>query len=109
LEDRFGAKMARKRSDHSEMQGERAEAIAIEALGFIAGDEARLVQFLRVTGYDPAAIRAEAGSPFFLAGVLDFLLGDESLLLVFASHGGIDPAEIAAARRTLARDDGNQD
>lgn len=101
--------MARQSSHDTDRQSERAEAIAIEALGFIASDEARLVQFLRATGYDPAAIRAEAGSPFFLAGVLDFLLGDESLLLVFASHGGFDPSRIAAARRTLARASGNRD
>jgi hypothetical protein len=81
-----------------------AERLAIEALGFIASDATRLTQFLAATGYDPAAIRDEAGSPEFLAGVLDFLLGDESLLLVFTSHSGTDPKLIAASRRILAGD-----
>lgn len=82
-----------------------AESCAIEALGFLAADPARLARFLAETGYEPAGIRAAAASPDFLAGVLDHLLADESLLLVFASHSGTDPKRIATARRTLA---GNQ-
>jgi len=57
-----------------------------------------------VTGHTPATIRADIGSPEFLAGDLDFLMGDESLLLVFASHQGITPGEIMVARQTLAPD-----
>jgi hypothetical protein len=83
---------------------EDAEQFGIEALSFLAADEARFVQFLGATGTDLASIRAEAGSPQFLAGVLDFLLNDESLLLVFAAHSGIDPATVAAARTELAPD-----
>ena len=83
------------------MRMEEAERLAIMALGFIAAEENRLAQFLHVTGYAPADIRAEAGSPDFLAGVLDFLLADESQLLVFTSHGDVDPADIAAASRLL--------
>ena len=80
---------------------EEAERLAIMALGFIASEESRLVQFLDVSGYAPADIRAEANSPHFLAGVLEFLLGDESQLLVFASHADVDPADVAAAGRLL--------
>jgi hypothetical protein len=83
------------------MRMEEAESLAIMALGFIAAEETRLVRFLSVSGYAPADIRAEAGSPDFLAGVLDFLLGDESLLLVFTSHSDVDPADVAAASRCL--------
>lgn len=83
---------------------EDAEQLAIGALSFLAADEARFAQFLAVTGYEPAAIRAEAASPAFLAGVLDFLMSDESLLLVFAAHRGIDPGSVGAARRVLAPD-----
>lgn len=86
----------------SRLTAETAEQIAINALAFIAADQSRLGQFLATTGYDPAQIRAEAGSTHFLTGVLDFLLSDESQLLVFASHSGLDPAEIGAARRALA-------
>ncbi|WP_088347980.1 MULTISPECIES: DUF3572 domain-containing protein [Rhodomicrobium] len=83
---------------------EDAEQLAIEALTFLAADETRFVQFLGATGTDLASIRAEAGSPEFLAGVLEFLMNDESLLLVFAGHSGIDPTSLAAARAELAPD-----
>jgi hypothetical protein len=83
-----------------------AESLAIEALGFLAADPARLGGFLAESGYDPDAIRRHATSPDFLAGVLDHLLADESLLLVFVSQTATDPKLIASARRTLARDKG---
>ena len=80
---------------------DEAEGLAIDALAFLAADETRLIPFLRATGFDPAAIRQEAGSPEFLAGVLDFLMSDDSLLLVFAAHRALDPNLVAAARRAL--------
>lgn len=78
-----------------------AERLAIEALSFIASDETRLSQFLQVTGFTLEAIRAEASSQNFLAGILDFLLSDDSLLLVFACHNGIDPSLVTKAKDVL--------
>lgn len=101
--------MARKLSNASRLSQDEAECFAIEALTFIASDESRFARFLAVTGYDPAAIRAEVGSPDFLAGVLDFLLSDESQLLVFAGHRGIDPSLVGAAKHVLMRDLKNLD
>lgn len=80
---------------------EEAEALAIEALTFIATSEDRLAAFIGITGLDLGAIRREAGTPEFLAAVLDFLMSDESLLLVFASHRALDPNFVALARRAL--------
>lgn len=80
---------------------DEAETLAVEGLVFLASDETRIAAFLGTTGLDPAAIRREANSPEFLAGVLDFLMSDESLLLVFASNRGLDPNLIALARRAL--------
>jgi hypothetical protein len=82
---------------------EKAEMLAIQALGFIAEEPQRLRDFLNVTGIPPEKIRSAAREPGFLAGVLEHMLGDESLLIAFASSAGIDPAEIARARRTLVR------
>jgi Protein of unknown function (DUF3572) len=78
-----------------------AETLAIHALGFIAGEDHRLVGFLEVTGLSPADLRREAGSPGFLAAVLDFIAADESLLLVFAAEQRIDPALVMRARDVL--------
>ena len=80
---------------------EAAEAIAIQALSYIAQDGERLGRFLGLTGIGPAEIRAAAREPGFLAGVLDYLAGDESLLTAFATEAGHDPTTIAAARLTL--------
>lgn len=79
-----------------------AEAIAVQALAFIAGDPARLGRFLAETGIGPATIRAAAADPRFLAGVLDFLLGDDSMVLAFAGHAEIEPTHVQTARDILA-------
>jgi hypothetical protein len=78
-----------------------AETLAIAALGFLAGEEHRLAQFLHMTGLAPADLRREAGSVEFLAGVLDFVAADESLLLVFATEQRIDPTAVMTARHLL--------
>jgi hypothetical protein len=81
---------------------DRAEALAIQALTFIAADGERLGRFLAVTGIGPAEIRAAAGEPGFLAGVLEYMASDESLIGAFASETKVDPADVSKARATLA-------
>jgi hypothetical protein len=80
---------------------EAAEALAVQALSYIAQDGERLGRFLSLTGIGPAEIRTAAREPGFLAGVLDYLAGDESLLTAFAAEAGLDPSTIAAARLAL--------
>jgi hypothetical protein len=85
---------------------EQAQAIAIEALGFVASDEKLLPRFLALSGIEAQAIRQAAREPGFLAGVLDFILAHEPTLLSFAEASGHDPAMVAAARRSLPGGDG---
>jgi hypothetical protein len=80
---------------------EAAEALAVQALSYIAQDGERLGRFLSLTGLGPAEIRAAAREPGFLAGVLEYLAGDERLLTDFAKEAGHDPATIEAARIAL--------
>ena len=80
---------------------EAAEALAVQALTFIAGDGERLRRFLAASGIGPAEIRSAAGEPEFLAGVLDYLVTDEKLLTDFASATEIDPATVGRARAVL--------
>jgi hypothetical protein len=80
---------------------DRAEALAIQALTFIAGDSERLGRFLAVTGIGPAQIRAAAGEPGFLAGVLEYMASDERLIGAFATETGIDPGDVGKARIAL--------
>jgi len=80
---------------------QQAELLAVQALGFLAADRARLERFLMVSGIAPQQLRKAAVEPEFLAGILDHLGAEEALLLAFAEHAGIDPAEVARARRAL--------
>lgn len=79
-----------------------AEALAIQALSFIAGDPERLGRFLAATGIGPSDIRVAAREPLFLAGVLDHIANDESLLTTFASDVKSDPREIVRAQSALS-------
>ena len=83
------------------MTEEEARDIAVSGLSYIAADEEELSRFLAVTGVDPADIRASAGEPAFLAGVLDFFLGFEPTLLKFAETAKIAPERVAKARHVL--------
>ena len=80
---------------------DEAEILAVAALSFLAEEPERLGRFLAITGIEPESLRAAAGTPGFLPGVLDHLIGDESLLLDFAAQQGIDPSEVPAARAIL--------
>jgi hypothetical protein len=80
---------------------EAAEALAVQALGFIAEEPQSLSRFLDASGISFDRIRQAAREPGFLAGVLEHMLGDESLLLAFARAAGIDPAEVARAASAL--------
>jgi hypothetical protein len=80
-----------------------AEALAVAALGFIAGEPERLDRFLAMTGIGPDSIRAAAREPQFLLGVLDHLAADEALLLAFAAENSIAPNAVIKARDTIAR------
>ncbi len=76
--------------------------MAIEGLGFIAGDPGRLEPFLALSGLDPRGLRAAAADPGFLAGVLDHMMANERLLLAFAADSGRPPTDVARARAVLA-------
>ncbi len=78
-----------------------AEAIAIQALSFLAERPEELERFLALSGIGPASLRQAAADPAFLGGILDFLLQDEPLLLSFAAESGLAPDTIGTARRRL--------
>lgn len=80
---------------------EQAEALALRALAFLAGDEERFSRFLLLTGAAPEDIRARAADPGFLSGVMDHMISDEPLLLSFAEQAALEPSDIVAARRQL--------
>ncbi|MFZ1679501.1 MAG: DUF3572 domain-containing protein [Rhizobiaceae bacterium] len=78
-----------------------AEAIAVAALGFIAGDPDLLGRFLALSGIDVGSIRAAAREPGFLAGVLAFIAAHEPTLVAFCAASAIEAPEVMRAMRAL--------
>ncbi|MET1111117.1 MAG: DUF3572 domain-containing protein [Allosphingosinicella sp.] len=77
------------------------EALALSALGWTLGDEARAQRLLALTGLDPAALRERLGEPGLLASVLAFLEAHEPDLLAAAEALNVSPAALVEARRRL--------
>ena len=86
---------------NSETARAAAEAIAVEALAFIAADQKLLPRFLAISGIEASEIRRAAATPGFLAGVLQFIAAHEPTLLQFAEASGRDPASVTKAIASL--------
>lgn len=80
---------------------EDAQAIAFQAIAFIASDEELLSRFVALTGCGQDEILSRIGEDSFLGGVLDFILADEPTLISFAETTGLAPETPMAARARL--------
>jgi hypothetical protein len=80
---------------------EGAEILALQALGWLAGDEDRLARFLALSGLDAGTLREMADSRDTCRAVMDFLLSDEELLLDFCEIAQIRPQDFPVYRRRL--------
>lgn len=74
---------------------EEAEIVALHALGWLLGDDARRERFQALTGLDAATIRARAGSRDLLAATLAHLAAYEPDLIACADALDVTPAAIA--------------
>lgn len=83
------------------MGRQEAETLALEALGWLAGEEGLLDAFLGVAGLNRGDLGALAGEPETLAAVLDFLMTDDAWVLGFAGATGRAPGVVALARTAL--------
>ncbi|MBX9635549.1 MAG: DUF3572 domain-containing protein [Magnetospirillum sp.] len=91
-----------RQSAPAKLTTEDAQAVALKALAFLAGDEALLSGFVSATGCGLDEIRGSVGDDGFLAAVLDFLLGDEPALIAFAEAENLPPETPMLARMKLA-------
>ena len=91
----------RARDPNRQPERQNAETVAIQALGWIAGDEDRLARFMALAGLSVDELRIRAAEPEFLGGVFDFVLNDETLLLDFAQACDIKPDALLRLRRHL--------
>jgi hypothetical protein len=78
-----------------------AEAIALHALGWMAGNAPVLEAFLGATGAAPEDLRARAMEPGFLSSVLDFLLTDDAWVVAFCDAAGLRYEEPMQAAMVL--------
>ena len=60
-----------------------------------------LGDFLALSGLSVDELRARAGDPDFLGGILDFLLADEARLLAFCESEEMEPRLPGLARQAL--------
>lgn len=79
----------------------QAEVLALQALGWIAGQDDLLAGLLGASGATLDDLRARAGDPAFLAAVLDFVLLEDASVLAFAAHAGVAPDRVLRARAGL--------
>jgi len=80
---------------------EEAQAVALQAVAFIVGDEELLPRFMAITGCGADGLRERITDPAFLGGVLDFLLADEPSLMSFTTACELNPELPALARQYL--------
>ncbi|MCZ8153175.1 MAG: DUF3572 domain-containing protein [Rhodobacteraceae bacterium] len=83
------------------MKAERAETVALQALGWLAGQEELFPLFLGATGASATQVAAAAGEPAFLGAVLDFLLQDDAWIVGFCDAAGLDYGLPMQARAAL--------
>lgn len=80
---------------------EGAETLALQALGWLVGQDDLLPVFLGSTGAGLDSLAAGARDPVFLASVLDFLLMDDAWVMACADGIGCAYPALAAARAAL--------
>jgi len=83
------------------MPKDAAEALAVSALVWIAGDPDRAGAFLGATGAEPGDLRSRAADPMFLGFVLDFLMQNDDDVIDFAADHSCQPEDILRARAGL--------
>lgn len=84
------------------MTEDRAERIAIAAIGWLAGHEDLAPVFLGATGARAEDLRDQAGEAGFLASVLEFLTMDDDWVVAFCDSAGFGYDEPMRARTLLA-------
>lgn len=83
------------------MTPENAEILALQGLGWLAGEAEELQKFLNLSGIDAEGLRQAAGTPEMGIAILDYLLGHEPLLLRFCDSAEVAPKELHLARHAL--------
>jgi hypothetical protein len=80
-----------------------ADALALNALGWVLAEQDRAERLLSLTGLTPDILREQLTDRRVLASVLEFLANHEPDLLLAADALNVAPDELIRAHRELAR------
>ena len=86
------------------MDRQRAEAVALQAVAFVIGDDTLRQRFLTVSGCPPEELRQRVQDPAVLVGVLEVLAANEPDLLRFADAARLPPPALRQALGALGND-----
>lgn len=80
---------------------ESAETLALQALGWLAGNDDLLPVFLGNSGVSEGELRERATDPLFLGAVLDFLMMDDAWVVAFCDANKVPYDNLMTARQAL--------
>ena len=80
---------------------EKAETVAIKALGWMAGNDEVLGQFMGASGASVDDLRDAAHDPAFLGALLDFLMLEDAWVIAFCDAAGMPYDAPMRARAAL--------
>lgn len=83
------------------MEQTDAEILALKALGWVAGEQETLSQFMAQSGVELDDLRGKAGNLELLAALLDFVLADDALARAFCTEAEIESLRLHQARGLL--------
>lgn len=83
------------------MKQETAETVALQALGWLVGNDELCPIFLGSTGVSESELRARAGEAEFLSSVLDFLMMDDAWVMSFCDSASLPYETLMKARMAL--------
>lgn len=80
-----------------------AQTLALQLVGWILSDAARVERMFSITGLDPDSLRASLADAASLGAIMDFVINHEPDLIACAKALGITPARLVAAQEKLGR------
>ena len=82
--------------------------LALAALGWVLGEDARAGRLLSLTGLTPDILRQRLSERSFQAAVLEFLVNHEPDLLQAAEALEVEPQRLVAAQQRLGQELGQE-
>ena len=83
------------------MKSEQAQAVALQALAFLASQDDPFAAFLAQSGIGAGELRARAQEPEVLAAVMDFVLSNDDFVYGLCDMAGLRPEDVLVARAAL--------